>query len=175
MKAMVGLMLLLVLAGCALQPVTVDYAPDANFSAIQRYAWASQGAAAFGNANDGLMDQRVQAAVMDEFRLRGIRFDAQTPDIYVGYQVRKEEKVDVYRYPGFYSHRHRHHHALPFYDEVIVYRYTLRLFTLDVMDSAHRLIWRGVYRDSQRPGATPDEREARIREKVAEVLVNFPR
>ncbi|MEH6579613.1 MAG: DUF4136 domain-containing protein [Amphritea sp.] len=175
-RLVVSLVAIVTLSACAQQPVSVDYEPAVDFSVINSYAWATEGQAAFGSSNDGLMDRRVKEVLKDELAMRGVKFNQDAPDMLIGYQVIDQEKVDFYSYPRFYSygHHHRYFHS-GFYDELIVYRYDQRRFLLDVMDSQYNLIWRGVYTDLLKNASTPDERVARIREQVSEILLHFPR
>jgi len=167
---------LLVLTGCVQNPVRVDYEPAFNFTAINSYAWAADNDASYGTIDNGLMDKRVKAALIDELSLRGLNYDKDNPDMLIGYRVRDEDKIDYYRYPKFHSYAYRHHRSLMIYDEeLVIFRYKQRLFMVDVLDSERVLIWRGTYEAQRKNLPTPEAKSAHIRDMVAEILLHFPR
>lgn len=167
---------LLLLTGCVQNPVRVDYEPAFNFTAINSYAWAADNDASYDTIDNGLMDKRVKAALIDELSLRGIKYDKDNPDMMIGYRVRDEDKVDYHRYPRFHSYGYHHHRSMLIYDEeLVVFRYEQRVFMLDVLDNQNHLIWRGTYEARRKELPTPEDKMAHVRHMVAEILLHFPR
>jgi len=177
MKILTAVFILMVsLAGCAQSPVTTDYDPMIDFSQFNSYGWASDGSAAFGQSDDGLMDRRIQRAVADEFAMRGLVYNAENPDLLIGYQLKRETKVQYYHYPLISHYHYAHRHTPLFYDDrVVVHQYDEELLILDVFESDHSLIWRGGYRSAAKNRPDPTTRELYVRDRVAEILQTFPR
>lgn len=167
---------LLLLAGCVQNPVRVDYEPAFDFTSISTYAWASDNDISYSTVDDGLMDNRVKTALMEELSLRGIKYDKVNPDILFGYRVKDEERLDYYRYPIFNRYGYSHHRSMLIYDEdLVVFNYQQRVFMLDVLDTENHLIWRGTYEARRKELPTPEDKMAHIRDMVAQILLHFPR
>lgn len=88
---------LLVLAACSSIPVAVDYDPQANFGALQRYAWVPLKTDARSMLRNDLMDARVQRAVNEQLRARGFVLvtDPAQADFLVNWYAEAQEKLDI--------------------------------------------------------------------------------
>lgn len=178
--AMRGLLLLLMvlLAGCAVRPpVSVDYEPTAAFGLLHTYGWAGHESKQLASEN-GLMDRRIRGAIAGELKLRGYREVAQTPDFWVDYRVRDEQRV---RYEAYFPEPWPYYRGYPYYDpfyepfpRTVAHPYVLRVLQLDILDRNRKLIWRGSFVGPPWHFDTPAEREGEIRREVGEILQRFP-
>ena len=96
----IPLFLLVLLSGCAVEVKTLK-SPRADFSAYKSFCWLNGcEVTASGNPmiSDTLLQGRLQRAIVKEMKVKGLRLDAQNPDLLVGvYVTLKDEHQLVYR------------------------------------------------------------------------------
>ena len=84
-KVIVGLVAL-ALSACSTLKTSSDYDPAANFNDVKTYAWIVKKTNDTTYHLDGLMDQRIRAAVDSQLSAKGIILtDAATADVLVNY------------------------------------------------------------------------------------------
>ena len=152
--AIVGISLLLGASSCASTSrvgVSSDFDHSVNFRAYKTWAWYPQqqkdteGGPAKGYQS--FLDKRMRAAVEAEMTRKGLTYSESTPDLYVAYSAKVEDKQSVspyynglgfpyYGYGGFYGRG---------YGYTPVTQYKAGTVIIDFVD-AHRkeLAWRGT-------------------------------
>jgi hypothetical protein len=151
------------LGGCSGIEVSRDYDPRQDFSTMRTWAWAPSSEADVEEPGS-LVHGRVRLAVESELLAKGYpRVDAEEADMWVrpyaalGQRIEAEPAYD-YRWHG---------RELRVYDEGTI--------VIDMVAAKdHRLVWRGSARGAVDVDATPEEREARVRHAVREILEEFP-
>ena len=124
---------------------------------------------------DDLLSQRVQRAVNDQLRSKGLELvEPARADVLVAYQMSVEERLDVDTV--HYGYRYgRWGYAGPAHTTTYVREYEQGTLVIDLIaPEERRLIWRGVGRTRLRDQATPEQREAHIREVVGAILERYP-
>ncbi len=163
---------LLMVACASNPPLTVDYNDQFNFSQIKTYAHLEpqqQGS----EVASGLMQERIRNAIDDQMLLLGYqKVPADKAHVLIAHTVIGREKVDVRTY---YHGRRRYRCAMCGYSTVDVRQYTEGTLIIDVLDTKDaQVVWRGVTTARAKQHLTPEERTARINERVAYMLADFP-
>ncbi len=173
------LSLLLLLTGCSMIPVSVDYQPGYDFSQVGHYYWvptpADRSPASIYNSS--LVSARVEQAVENELLRRGIlrTTNREEADILVRYQIGIEKMVDLdfFMLEGSFS-RHRGHNGLGLLGGQSQ-EYKEATLVIDLLDPAERrLLWRGVAERRLSGFKNPVEHDTFIAETVAAVLQRYP-
>lgn len=174
---LIAAMAMAIMAGCRSIQVQSDYDPTVSFGAIDTYAWlppiGPEGGR--GTIMDDLLSQRVQRAVNDQLRSKGLELvEPARADLLVAYQMSVEERLDVDTV--HYGYRYgRWGYAGPAHTTTYVREYEQGTLVIDLIaPEERRLIWRGVGRTRLRDQATPEQREAHIREVVSAILERYP-
>jgi hypothetical protein len=177
MKKIAALLLitqLALLSGCSSFNVNHDFDRNADFASYQTYDWIPQPASVTGAAalqRSTLVDERIKNAVNNELEAKGMRPEGANPDLLLAYHVGVEDRIDVTdwgytyvgRYPGWAGH------------DVDVYHYREGTLVLDIIDaSSKKLVWRGSAQGTLDVDPTPEQRERKINEAVAEILSGYP-
>lgn len=154
-------------AGCSGLDVSHDYDPQKNFATLKTWAWAPQPPQADGgefSPVSSLTHERIRSAVENELTRKGYQ-EVDPPS--AGFWVLKYAAVGQ-RFeadPGYDYHWYGQ--EVRVYDEGTI--------VLDIVDPKEKkLIWRGTARGAVDDDLTPEEREERIQEAVAEILEGFP-
>jgi hypothetical protein len=168
----------LALAACAAIEVSSDWNPAADFSRLHSWAWLPQARPVSGDPrlDSALLDQRIRSAVEGELGARGFaKAEATAADFLVAYHVALERKLVATTIDDYYGGVGYHHWPRPGYSQTYVHEFEVGTLMLDVLDPRSReLIWRGTAQAEIIPDATPEEREARVREGVRRILERFP-
>lgn len=176
--AAVGALLALPLLACATIEVSSDWNPDADFSRLHAWSWLPQAQPVSGDPrlDSALLDQRIRSAVESELGARGFaKAETAAADFLVAYHVALERKLVATTIDDFYGGVGYHHWPRPGYTQTYVHEFEVGTLMLDVLDPRSReLIWRGTAQAEIIPDATPEEREARVREGVRRILERFP-
>jgi Domain of unknown function (DUF4136) len=103
MKALKGLLILAVMtAACSTLTVSSDWDHTANFSNYQTYAMREG-----TKAKNPLIQDRIDRSLTQTLQLKGLRMDAQNPQllVYTHVRVGKEQQVNynTYGYGGWYG------------------------------------------------------------------------
>lgn len=171
---------LLLLGGCSMIPVSVDYQPGYDFSRISRYYWlppkAEQQPVSIYNSE--LVSKRVEQAVEHELLSLGIlRADTQADaDVLVGYQIGIEKLVEINTFMGLDGSFSRHPGAvgvglLGGHSQ----EYDQSTLVIDLRDPGdRRLLWRGMAERRLSRFDSPQAHAEFINETVAAVLAKYP-
>ena len=96
------------LVACAGISVTTDFDPDVDLTQYETFAWMEGSGSAGGDirATGDLVDQRFRRAIESELASRGLqKATSGAPDMFVGYQLALDDKVDYQTMNTYYGHR----------------------------------------------------------------------
>lgn len=172
-------LLLTALCACSTLRVNSDYDPDFDFSGFRTWSWLTgpQAGTVDPRVANALVEERIRSALEKHMAARGFeRIASGTPDFRVGYHAAIEDKVDVrtvnraYGYgPAWGAGRGR------LATDTYVREYAEGTLILDFVDSqTNRLVWRGSAQAEVYAYTTPEQREKRIGDAVAQILEKFP-
>ncbi len=172
-------LLVTALCACSTLRVSSDYDPAFDFSGLRSWDWLTDTPAGTVDPRlpTGLVEERIRAALEKHLAARGYqRSGSGTPDFRVGYHAAVEDKVDVRTInrasgygPGWGAGRGL------MTSDTYVREYEQGTLILDVVDSrSNRLVWRGSAQAEVYSYSTPEQREARIDDAVAQILERFP-
>ena len=181
MKKLVFLTVALFLLGAsaaAAQDVRYDFDKDKDFSKYKTYKWV---AIKDADQPDDLTSKKISAAIDAELATKGLtKTDADTADLYVGYQtaIGKEKEFTSYNTgwgygPGWGGGWYGGGGTSTTYSSTS----TVYIGQLDISfyDSTQKqLVWRGVASKTLDPKAKPEKKEKNITKAVAKLLKNFP-
>ncbi len=184
MKIILGVGLIMALAGCSSRFVKSDFDREVNFDQFKTYSWMVQPEASGRNpfAQNTLLGKRIRNAVEMELAAQGFQKQASgNPDFVIAYHVILEDKVDLtshgYGYGYGYGYRGRYY-RYPYwggyYDSNAfnVRQYTEGTLILDFIDpGADQMVWRGWYSDAVGEGEIS---EKKINTAVKHILEKFP-
>jgi hypothetical protein len=174
------------LAGCVTGPeVRVERNPELTLLDPQTFGWVDP----LGTdraAYETLVTTRLKRAVGAALERKGLRYDAEAPDLLVNFYVNLEARQDVRRIPtahgplvtdpwraSYFGYRYGLYDAWPAY-EVSVVEYEQGTLTIDVLDAAsERLAWVGVLGGRVRGRTLAQEQEA-LRSALDELFSRFP-
>ena len=171
------LVLLLAVSACSGVRVTTDYDPAADFSKLRSYAWLDERSGVQGDRADvtSLIDRRVRRAVDTELQRKGLRAVGRgEADALVAYHLGVETRLDVNTIHSGYGYgRGVYRGGVATHTTVSEYQEGTLL--VDVIEpESKQLIWRGSGQSRLRRSSTPEQREQRIDEAVAQILESFP-
>ena len=169
--------LLLVLPGCSTFRVTTDYDPEANFQELKSYAWLAKIRKPSDDPrlHNSLVDGRVRAAVDRELAAKGYsKAGTSSADFLVTYYLGLEKKINIHTIHSSYGYGYRGWYG-GYGGATLVDQYEEGSLLLDILDSeGGDLLWRGTARARVRSSNSPEERQRRINNAVAEILSRFP-
>ncbi len=172
-------LLLMVLCGCWTLSVNSDYDPAFDFSGFRTWNWLTgpQAATVDPRLPTGLVEERIRTSLVRHLAARGFQRSASVkPDFRVGFHAAVEDKVSVQTVnraagygPGWGAGRGIVR------SDTYVREYAQGTLILDIVDSStDRLVWRGSAQAEVYSYSTPEQREARIDDAVAQILERFP-
>ena len=172
----------LALAACSTGPdVRVQTDRTADFSQYRTFAFVSP----LGTDRDGyqsIVSQNLKAATQREMEARGMRLDANAPQLLVNFNASLDDKLRVTTVPmasfgmgGYYGYRYGMYSAWPMYnDATIVRQYQQGTLNIDVVDAARKqLVWESVVTHSVGQHDL-DNLEAAIDTAVVAAFAKFP-
>ncbi|MEC4728245.1 DUF4136 domain-containing protein [Shewanella sp. D64] len=176
------------LSACSSMRSSSDYDPAINFSDIKTFAWVEQKSQDNSYHLDGLMDQRVRAAVDKQLALKGLKLtNAETADVLVNYLTKVDKKINVDTFNTNYGYNPYGYGYNPYgygygwgmsrsmNTQTTVREYEVGTLILDMIDrESGRLIWRGTVTDTIRNENTPGERVGIVNEAVSSMLMDYP-
>jgi hypothetical protein len=158
-------------AGCSSVQVTQDYDPATDFAKLRTYGWLD-GSTQRGDV-DQLTAERIVRAVDAELAARGFAKAEAKPDFLIHYLASVAQRIESRPTTVSAGYGWRHGYAGVASNEIDTY--DEGTLVLDVIDPATKnLLWRGTAKAAVQANRTPDEREARIREVVRQILAQFP-
>jgi hypothetical protein len=175
---------LMLLASCRGIPVSTDYEPERDYSALKTYAWKEPMRKIIIDPllDNDLMSDRIHRQVDARLTVLGYSKASvdEGADFFITFNITSAEKISVDSYYGHYGY-HSCWNCYGGYDgfgrgrDLTVRQYTLGALMLDVIDPAtERLIWRGVGEKRIPRFKTPQERDLYIAEIVQAILDRFP-
>lgn len=180
MVRMLGLVML-ILAGCTTLRVSTDYDPEADFSRLSTYDWMPAPVIKTGDPEvtyNSLIESRIQGSVNEILQARGYRQGTESPDFFLAYHVNIDKKESVTYINDLYGYGRGWGYSGGWTyprTEVMVTEYKQGTLILDIVQASNKqLIWRGVATDDVYVEDTPEEKEQKIRNAVAEMLAQFP-
>jgi Domain of unknown function (DUF4136) len=160
--------ILLVTCGFArAQDVTYNAAPGTDFSKFKTYKWVSISGVEYPNQ---IVDQQIKQSIDSQLASKGLtKVDADTADLYVGYQVSitQEHQWNAYGGGGFRMGG----------GMATATSSTIQIGTLgvDFYDQAGKqLVWRGSATKTLNPPKDPEKKQRNLDKAVAKLLKNFP-
>ncbi|KVX03501.1 DUF4136 domain-containing protein [Shewanella frigidimarina] len=170
----------LALSACSTLKSTSDFDPSVSFDQYKTYSWVEKKNDDAGYHLDGLMDQRVRAAIETQLSQKGIsKTDKQNADLLVNYITKVDKKINIDTFNSHYGYN-------PYYgprwglggsiqSETTVREYDVGTLMVDLVDNkTGKLIWRGTVADTVREQSTPEERINTINQAIGTVMMNYP-
>ncbi|RZK99126.1 MAG: DUF4136 domain-containing protein [Hymenobacter sp.] len=171
------------LASCATSAnvaSTSDFDHAVNFRAYKTWAWYpkqtndTEGGPAKGY--ESFTDQRIRDAVTKDLTAKGLTETTTSPDVYVAYSVRVENKQQVSGYPygggygyPYYGYGYGGFGGYPYGGS---YNYKAGTVIIDIVDARRKeLAWRGTGQAQLNQNSISEEETYRI---VNSVLGNYP-
>lgn len=176
---------LLASSTAAAQDVRYNFDKDTDFSKFKTYKWVTIKDA---SQLDGLRDKQIKDAVEAELARKGLtETDADTADLYVGYQagIGQEKQFTSYNTgwgygPGWYGGGwyggggvwHGGGAGMTTGQTSTIY---VGQLAIDFYDSKnHDLVWRGTASKTLDPKAKPEKQQKNLAKAVAKLLKNYP-
>jgi hypothetical protein len=161
---------ILFICGAAMaQDVSYNYAQGTDFSKFKTYKWVNIPGA---EAPNQLLDQQIKQSIDSQLAAKGfIKTDADTADLFVGYQVSISQQQQWNAY-GMGGMGWRMGGGM-----ATATSSTIQIGTLgfDVYDqSGKQLIWRGSATKTLNPPKDPEKKQRNLDNAVAKLLKNFP-
>jgi hypothetical protein len=166
----------LAMSGCV-SPTAVDYdrTMATTLSSYQCFTIDSRETRA--NYQDvvlsPIVDRRIEQAIRQTLRAKGLRDDCTQPDFRVTFNTVTKTKTEVNDLGVGVSPFRRHpYFGYAGYGTVDINQYEQGTFIIDIVDNqSKQLVWRGAY--TKRLGwSAPDDAE--VQAIVSEILTNFP-
>jgi hypothetical protein len=177
--ALLSIALFLLAASTAVaQDVRYNFDKNADFSKFKTYKWVPMKDA---QKVDDLLDKQLKDAIDAELAKKGLtKTDADTADLYIGYQVGIGTEKQFTSYdtswgagPGWYRGGwYGGGGGMTTGQTSTIY---VGQLAVDMNDSKnHDLVWRGVVSKTIDPKAKPDKQEKNLAKAVAKLLKNYP-
>ncbi len=165
-----GLMLGLMLLACGstlAQDVKYNFMPGTDFSKYHTYKWVSE-----SNVHpDQIIDQQIKSAIDQQLAGKGLaKTDAETADLFVGYQVSVDQEKQWNAYGGGMGWRFGGGMATATSSTIQV-----GTLVVDLYDPATKqLIWRGQATKTLNPSKNPEKNQQNLNKAVTKLLKNYP-
>ena len=170
-----ALLILLSVVCASGQDVRYNFAADAAFSKYKTFKWVQIKGA--DQLND-IADQQLKSAVDEELAKKGLsRPEADTADLFLGYQVSldKEKQVTSYDSGWGYGPGWGYGYGGGGISTSTTSTIVIGQVNLDMYDPAlKKLVWRGTASKTLDVNAKPEKREKNLRKGVAKLLKNYP-
>jgi hypothetical protein len=161
---------ILFICGAAIaQEVSYNYAQGTDFSKFKTYKWVNIPGA---EAPNQLLDQQIKQSIDSQLAAKGfIKTDADTADLFVGYQasISQQQQWNAYGMGGMGWRMGG--------GMATATSSTIQIGTLafDVYyQSGKQLIWRGSATKTLNPPKDPEKKQRNLDNAVAKLLKNFP-
>lgn len=180
MKTLFIAVAVLALSACSTLKSSSDFDPSVSFNQYKTYSWVEQKIDDAGYHLDGLMDQRVRAAIETQLSQKGIsKTNKQNADLLVNYITKVDKKINIdtftshFGYDPYYGPRWGLGGSLQ--TETTVREYDVGTLMVDLVDNkTGKLIWRGTVADTVREQNTPEERIQIINHAIDTVMKDYP-
>jgi len=167
--------LLLGLTACNTVRVTSDYDPEADFRELRTWKWMDDGPVLTDiRVASELVQKRIRTATETVLAERGYQQVDRDADFEVAWTASMEDKVDYQTYNTAHV-RGRYSSYWTESSAIEGTEYTEGTLVIDIHKSGTmNLIWRGIGVGTVRQHGTPEERQARTKKAVQEILSCFP-
>ena len=163
----------------AAQDVSTDFDKAADFSKYKTYKWVTLKCS---EAVDDLISKQIRDSLEASFAAEGLkRTDADTADLYIGYQVaiRTEKEFSSYSTDWGYGGGWRRGWYGGGMGTTMTTGQTTTIYigelAVDMYDAAQKaLVWRGVVSKTLDPKAKPDKRQKNLDKAVAKLMKKYP-
>jgi hypothetical protein len=168
----------LLLLGCETTPkITSNADPAADLSAYKTFDFLSP-LSTDRSQYSSLLTTRLKSATQRELEKHGLRYDTNSPQLLVNFNVNVQEKTDVYSTPttsGYYGYRSGLYMGWAGYPQDIqTVHYREGTLAIDLVDASKKqLVWQGVAVGEISEKARENQGEA-IDKVVAAVLAKYP-
>jgi hypothetical protein len=173
MKTILALAMLTLGGSAIAQNVNYNFDQNVDFAKYKTYKWVEIKDSVYP---DELVDKQIKAAVDSQLVSKGLsKVDADTADLYVGYQIGidKEKQINTYNMGGGpWGYGGRWGGGIG-----TATTSTVRIGQLivDMYDpAAKQLVWRGMGSKELNPTAKPEQRTKNLNKGVAKLLKNYP-
>ena len=170
------LVLLLAISASA-QDVRYNFAGDVDFAKYKNFKWVQIKGA---DQLDQIADAQVKTAVDEELAKKGLsRTEAETADLFVGYQVSLGQEKQVTTYDSGWDYGPGWGRGYGYggggFSTSTTSTIVIGQLGLDMYDSAaKKLVWRGTASKTLDTKAKPEKRQKNLRKGVAKLLKNYP-
>ncbi len=161
---------------CSTVSVSYDYDQDVDFTKYQTYAWMPESRATPADARaalqrNQLLDKRIKSAVNAQLPGKGLRLDADAPDLLLVYHTGVEEKVHVTDSGHRYGRRYRGWGGR----NVTVTQYQEGTLILDFVDAkSNALVFRCTAQAVLEHNPSPEQIDQKINDAVTKMLESYP-
>lgn len=176
-RCCLGLLLAVLVAGCAVKRTSVDYDSAINFASLKTYQWVNSPKKIYNDPrlDNDLLQGRIEQAIHQTLQSKGFSQPEQPPaDFEVTYHLAIEKRVETEQIrTGFGVHQGWWGWGVS--NDVMVDQYDEGTLMIDILSSvSKKLIWRGTIKYRVRERVSVAQQQTLVNQRVAEVLANFP-
>jgi hypothetical protein len=159
------------------QDVRYNFAGDADFSKYKSFKWVQIKGA---DQIDQIADGQIKSAVNEELAKKGLsRTEAETADLFVGYQVSLGQEKEVTTFDNGWGYGPGWGRGYGYggggFSTSTTSTITIGQVDLDIYDAAaKKLVWRGTASKTLDMKAKPEKRQKNLRKGVEKLLKNYP-
>ena len=168
------------LSSCSSIQVSQDYQPGADFSQYKSYEWLPENMqtkpkqATFEKQNQ-LIAERINSAIVGDFKKKGFSFVESGADAYVTYHIKVSTKIrslPVTTTIGVGTYWN--HGSIGMQTSPEVEQYEEGTLIVDVLDKNNKLLWRGTSTTYVEQHSDPQDTTKLVNEVVAKLLEQYP-
>lgn len=159
------------------QDVRYNFAGEVDFSKYKTFKWVQIKGA---DQIDQITDGQIKSAVTAELAKKGLsRTEAETADLFVGYQVSLGQEKEVTTFDNGWGYGPGWGRGYGYggggFSTSTTSTITIGQVDLDIYDpAAKKLVWRGTASKTLDMKAKPEKREKNLRKGVEKLLKNYP-
>jgi uncharacterized protein DUF4136 len=149
------------------QSTTFNYMPDTNFAQFHTFKWVTVPGGAHPNQ---IVDQEIQNAVVAQLTAKGLtQTDADSADLYVGYQVAIDQER---QWNAFGTGGWRFGGGMGSATSSTIENGTL---VIDIYNQANKqLVWTGRATKTLNPSKNQQKNVENLNKAIAKVMKNYP-
>lgn len=168
------------LSSCSSIQVSQDYQPGADFSQFKSYQWLPANLqtkptqATFEKQNP-LIAERINSAIVNDFKQKGFRFVENGADAYVSYHIKVSTKIrsrPVTTTVGVGTYWN--YGSIGIQSSPEIQQYEEGTLIVDVLDKDNKLMWRGTSTTYVEQHSDPQDTTKLVNEVVAKLLEQYP-
>ena len=174
-RILIAAAIVLAIAACSSVRVQSDFDDRASFQTLRTYGWVESGA--HGGVDPAvsspLVHRRIRNAIDSQLIARGYRFQADSPDFLVSFNVLTRNRTDITTtgcgYYGGYAHRYG------LGGDIRTDHYVESTLVVDVLDvDSGEVVWRGWALGDLDAEPSPDKVNRFVENAVGKILKEFP-